>query len=307
MGEDLEDDEKLRLMIEEAQRHYNTWRAPNLSPDIKLAKATRLKQLCDQIIRQPNHLLFAMAPSCILDASMAYAFSYVNANIYQSHEACRGIVTKLQSRCKTYAHLLGALGLMKDVEHGVAVAMFAGMLAHIELCAGNHEACMSECQRSITEYQWCLDHVKDDCTCGKRQSTLIQDLNQVYVIMMPAAHVLNKTKLVDKFYLAASTHAGLSPSKLIQFRIQYAGFLEDRIEACQGSPLAISTLKSVLLLAIQEAKSENLFGLWGRGMMHVITYWDEFEGNMAKSKECARLRNKFAFLVFQTLIIRHQI
>ncbi|KAJ3072210.1 hypothetical protein HDU98_004052 [Podochytrium sp. JEL0797] len=282
-----------RVLCAEAFEAKNAINAPHITPEKKLALATRAKLICEDVMQWPRHLSNRHWPDFISPAFSEYASAFMDYNLEVSPESCRSVVEKMDRQCVEYNRWANPFDTASKprVEYGSF-----GTMAQVEYHVGNY-----------------------DITLARYFSkTFVRELQtNTYARMMDCANALKKAELADEFYDSVCSCAeGITVPEMRFIRLGYIQTVLTRIDGAHCSMMMASqrhgnkpitpellafmkTQKTILLrnnpllekaltLATQECKDINDFASWSRAMEFWLNYY-AMSDLKNDADECARL------------------
>ncbi|KAJ3076168.1 hypothetical protein HDU98_005326 [Podochytrium sp. JEL0797] len=282
------DEKRCRLMAEEAGRLRNSLLAPNITGRQKLAKAERLKQLCEEMQRWPGHAKDPLAIARIFDSFGDYANAYVYSRSGEDLPGCRKVVQQMEREEKAFTAQIYGVGA-----RGTS-ATLKGLMGSVESRAGDHAAALIHFQASLdTHKQLCQDALR----LGDRltHSTHLELQGCILRDMMLSGHLLFKPHLTDQCFKSA-VECFVDGTLVLRLRMEYLKILMSRCQKHdrdRSSAITMSRDEALLAdhlsLAIQEAKTANEFAHWSQAMQYKTQLAIEKRVNFAAAFETARL------------------
>ncbi|KAJ3072211.1 hypothetical protein HDU98_004053 [Podochytrium sp. JEL0797] len=305
------DEARSELLLKEVHRINNTMNAPHMTPEKKLALATRAKLICEDVMQWPRHLSNRHWPDFISQAFSGYASAFVDCNLEDSPESCRSVVEQMNRQCVEYHRW--AYPSETTPKPRMEYASLFGTMAQVESHVGNHEMALTKYRSTMIVY----DGLFEGAVAHSTKSFVRELQANLYGRMMNCANELERPDLVDEFYDSASFCAeGIAVPEMPAIRMDYVHLVLTRIDDARYSTMmaaqqhgdrpptpeilaSMKRLKSVVLrnnkllekaltLATRECKLNNDFATWSRAMgywlkYHVMSY------HKSDADECARL------------------
>ncbi|KAI9351320.1 hypothetical protein BDR26DRAFT_1003332 [Obelidium mucronatum] len=232
--------EKCRQFVLESQRLVNLSRAPNLSPQKRLDKALRAKELCMRVIICPEHLDMSLG-DFVSDAIMNHVQCFVEVNLLANNiEACKAVVDQTLRMLNAYSvYCLG--GSEEAREHVESIPEFTDFIAaETRARISNHEKKYDE---EMVHLERCIEVSRvllQDCS--PEATTIMNEfrghLTRVYRAMVLCASSMKDFDKMEQYSKLAQENCN-DPSQRLMLQFEYIAVLEGQTESIRENALVL--------------------------------------------------------------------